>query len=298
MILKPFMLRRIKKDVENELSDKIEVMVYCPLTTRQNLLYLALKQKIKIEDLLHYTVGGGDSHAVDKNFTSNLMNLVMQFRKVCNHPELFERRDAKSPITFTHCIYTVPYLLYDYNLRKELILKLQKYFLFTPENILYTIKNDSKYTLFRFLNISLKMSFGEISNIFCGDVLTRWRHYYCEENEDYILHHKKQWDKDLYSNASLKLRNEFKLNASQIETSNVFSELIFTKYNTGSTVYYTHTDHYYYSMQETVEHRNIRLKNISDAETIIDVVTDEVNIYPVLLLFRVTTSNRTGSLES
>lgn len=82
MILKPFMLRRIKKDVENELSDKIEVMVYCPLTTRQNLLYLALKQKIKIEDLLHYSVGGGDSHNVDKNFTSNLMNLVMQFRKV------------------------------------------------------------------------------------------------------------------------------------------------------------------------------------------------------------------------
>lgn len=83
MILKPFMLRRIKKDVENELSDKIEVMVYCPLTTRQRLLYMALKQKIRIEDLLHYTVGGGDSHATDKSFTSNLMNLVMQFRKVC-----------------------------------------------------------------------------------------------------------------------------------------------------------------------------------------------------------------------
>lgn len=33
------MLRRIKKDVENELSDKIEVMVYCPLTTRQKVLY-------------------------------------------------------------------------------------------------------------------------------------------------------------------------------------------------------------------------------------------------------------------
>ncbi|KAF4528299.1 hypothetical protein B566_EDAN014974, partial [Ephemera danica] len=39
MILKPFMLRRIKKDVENELSDKIELMVYCPLTPRQKLLY-------------------------------------------------------------------------------------------------------------------------------------------------------------------------------------------------------------------------------------------------------------------
>uniref|UniRef100_A0A182K429 Chromatin-remodeling ATPase INO80 n=1 Tax=Anopheles christyi TaxID=43041 RepID=A0A182K429_9DIPT len=100
MILKPFMLRRIKKDVENELSDKIEIMVYCPLTTRQKLLYVALKKEICIEDLLHLsTVGGSssDGQSIDRNFTSNLMNLVMQFRKVCNHPELFERRDVRSP---------------------------------------------------------------------------------------------------------------------------------------------------------------------------------------------------------
>jgi chromatin-remodeling ATPase INO80 len=31
----------------------------------------------------------------------NLMNLVMQFRKVCNHPELFERRPNKSPLLFS-----------------------------------------------------------------------------------------------------------------------------------------------------------------------------------------------------
>lgn len=46
------------------------------------LLFTALKKKIRIEDLLHYTVGGGDTTPNDKNFTSNLMNLVMQFRKV------------------------------------------------------------------------------------------------------------------------------------------------------------------------------------------------------------------------
>jgi DNA helicase INO80 len=28
------------------------------------------------------------------------MNLVMQLRKVCNHPELFERRPSKSPYLF------------------------------------------------------------------------------------------------------------------------------------------------------------------------------------------------------
>lgn len=118
MILKPFMLRRIKKDVENELSDKIEIMVYCPLTIRQKLLYMALKQKIRIEDLLNLTRGGGGSsttegHHVDRNFTSNLMNLVMQFRKVCNHPELFERRDAKSPFAMKCEEYVLPRLVFD-----------------------------------------------------------------------------------------------------------------------------------------------------------------------------------------
>jgi DNA helicase INO80 len=35
-----------------------------------------------------------------KTKVENLMNLMMQFRKVCNHPELFERRPQRSPFTF------------------------------------------------------------------------------------------------------------------------------------------------------------------------------------------------------
>lgn len=54
MILKPFMLRRIKKDVENELSDKIEVMVYCPLTTRQKLLYSGNSMMFSYEKIIFY----------------------------------------------------------------------------------------------------------------------------------------------------------------------------------------------------------------------------------------------------
>ena len=30
------------------------------------------------------------------------MNLVMQFRKVCNHPELFERADVVAPFSFSN----------------------------------------------------------------------------------------------------------------------------------------------------------------------------------------------------
>jgi len=42
-------------------------------------LFVALRKKIRIEDLLH----SAGSYQCSPNVTSNLMNLVMQFRKVC-----------------------------------------------------------------------------------------------------------------------------------------------------------------------------------------------------------------------
>ena len=89
MILKPFMLRRIKKDVEHELTEKLEVLVYCPLTIRQKHLYNGLKGKIRIEDLLQGYGGGSQSSAQNSSITSSLMNLVMQFRKVSTWSQLF-----------------------------------------------------------------------------------------------------------------------------------------------------------------------------------------------------------------
>ncbi|KAF9584907.1 putative DNA helicase ino80 [Lunasporangiospora selenospora] len=99
MILKPFMLRRIKKNVQNELGDKIELEIRCELTARQRTLYRGLKEKISISELLEQASSLNDSDSVD-----SLMNLVMQFRKVCNHPELFERADVSSP--FVMCTFS------------------------------------------------------------------------------------------------------------------------------------------------------------------------------------------------
>ncbi|ORE05055.1 hypothetical protein BCV72DRAFT_336833 [Rhizopus microsporus var. microsporus] len=95
MILKPFMLRRIKRNVQHELGEKIEVEVFCELTARQRALYRGLKEKISISELLEKATSLSDNESMD-----SLMNLVMQFRKVCNHPELFERGDVQAPFSF------------------------------------------------------------------------------------------------------------------------------------------------------------------------------------------------------
>lgn len=91
MILKPFMLRRVKKHVQQELGDKIEIDVYCDLTHRQRVMYQMLKSQISIKDLIERTANED---------TQSLMNLVMQFRKVCNHPDLFQRADVESAFAF------------------------------------------------------------------------------------------------------------------------------------------------------------------------------------------------------
>lgn len=96
MILKPFMLRRVKKHVQNELSEKIEEDIYVSLSARQRSLYKALLAKVSVADLIAKAANIGDADSA-----RTLMNLVMQFRKVCNHPELFERADIVVPFSFS-----------------------------------------------------------------------------------------------------------------------------------------------------------------------------------------------------
>lgn len=104
MILKPFMLRRVKKDVQNELGAKIEKDVYCQQSFRQKAIYKRLRSRISVAELVNarYLMDTPHSRSAESTLTNdNLLNLVIQFRKVCNHPELFERAEVESPL-FLH----------------------------------------------------------------------------------------------------------------------------------------------------------------------------------------------------
>jgi len=50
-ILKPFMLRRMKRDVEQEIAPKKEIELFCDMTYRQRILYSRIKEKISTKDL-------------------------------------------------------------------------------------------------------------------------------------------------------------------------------------------------------------------------------------------------------
>ncbi|KAF9924257.1 swr1 complex component [Linnemannia zychae] len=79
-VLRPYLLRRLKSDVETQMPAKYEHIVYCRLSKRQRFLYDDFMSRAKTRE----TLASG-------NFLS-IINCLMQLRKVCNHPDLFEVR--------------------------------------------------------------------------------------------------------------------------------------------------------------------------------------------------------------
>ncbi|CAL8460870.1 g401 [Coccomyxa elongata] len=85
-VLRPFLLRRLKSDVEKGLPPKKETILKIGMSEMQKKFYAALLQK-DIEAIN----GGADR--------SRLLNIVMQLRKCCNHPYLFQGAEPGPPYT-------------------------------------------------------------------------------------------------------------------------------------------------------------------------------------------------------
>ncbi|KAL6713151.1 transcriptional regulator [Lecanora helva] len=81
-VLRPFLLRRLKKDVEKDLPDKQERVIKCKSSALQAKIYkqLVTYNKISVSD------GKGGKTGI-----RGLSNMLMQLRKLCNHPFVFEQ---------------------------------------------------------------------------------------------------------------------------------------------------------------------------------------------------------------
>lgn len=79
-VLRPYLLRRLKADVEKQMPAKYEHIVMCKLSKRQRFLYDEFMSLARTKE----TLASG-------NYLS-IINCLMQLRKVCNHPDLFETR--------------------------------------------------------------------------------------------------------------------------------------------------------------------------------------------------------------
>eukprot|EP00095_Tigriopus_kingsejongensis_P009239 maker-scaffold495_size155559-snap-gene-0.32 protein:Tk09239 transcript:maker-scaffold495_size155559-snap-gene-0.32-mRNA-1 annotation:"homeotic gene" len=80
-VLRPFLLRRLKKDVESQLPDKVEYIVKCEMSGLQRTLYNHMQEKGVMKT---------DKINKGKKGAKALMNTIMQLRKLCNHPFMYQ----------------------------------------------------------------------------------------------------------------------------------------------------------------------------------------------------------------
>lgn len=85
-VIRPFLLRRLKVDVERSLLPKIETKLYIGMSEMQRKWYKFVLTK---DTTALNQIGGPDR--------VRLLNILMQLRKVCNHPYLFEGAEPGPP---------------------------------------------------------------------------------------------------------------------------------------------------------------------------------------------------------
>ncbi|MCJ1393299.1 hypothetical protein MMC18_006171 [Xylographa bjoerkii] len=89
-VLRPFLLRRIKSDVEKSLLPKKEINLYIGMSDMQVRWYKKILEK---------DIDAVNGAAGKRESKTRLLNIVMQLRKCCNHPYLFEGAEPGPPYT-------------------------------------------------------------------------------------------------------------------------------------------------------------------------------------------------------
>lgn len=102
-VLRPYLLRRLKADVEKQMPAKYEHVVTCRLSKRQRYLYDGFMSRAQTKE----TLASG-------NYLS-IINCLMQLRKVCNHPDLFETRQISTSFAMPTSVSV------DYEVKNKLI---------------------------------------------------------------------------------------------------------------------------------------------------------------------------------
>jgi helicase SWR1 len=107
-VLRPYLLRRLKADVEKQMPGKYEHVEFCRLSKRQRELYDGFLSRADTRETLN-----------SGNYMS-IINCLMQLRKVCNHPDLFVDRPIMSSFRMQRSVAS-DFDVHDQLVRKKLL---------------------------------------------------------------------------------------------------------------------------------------------------------------------------------
>lgn len=138
-VLRPFLLRRVKADVEKSLLPKKEINVFVGLTDMQRKWYKSLLEK---------DIDAVNGVGSKKEGKTRLLNIVMQLRKCCNHPYLFDGAEPGPPYTTDeHLVFNAGKMVILDKLLKSVKAKGSRVLIFSQMSRMLDILED--YCLFR-----------------------------------------------------------------------------------------------------------------------------------------------------
>ncbi|RZJ78285.1 MAG: DEAD/DEAH box helicase, partial [Flavobacterium sp.] len=82
--INPFMLRRTKEQVANELPDKTEMVIYCEMGQRQREIYTSAKDEIR-----NYLMGVADDELTKSSM--HVLQGITKLRQICNSPAILSK---------------------------------------------------------------------------------------------------------------------------------------------------------------------------------------------------------------
>ena len=142
-LLKPYVLRRLKSEIEFKLPPKKEIYLYVGLSDLQKDMYKKILSK-NID-----VVNGVSKDRIQ------LLNILMQLKKVCNHPYLFPKIEPGPPyIDGEHLVYNSMKLKILDVLLKKIHQEGNKVLVFSQMTTLLNILDDyCRYRGFKYVRI-------------------------------------------------------------------------------------------------------------------------------------------------
>jgi SWI/SNF-related matrix-associated actin-dependent regulator of chromatin subfamily A member 5 len=138
-VLRPFLLRRVKADVEKSLLPKKEINLYVGMSDMQIKWY---------KNILEKDIDAVNGANGKKESKTRLLNIVMQLRKCCNHPYLFDGAEPGPPYTTDeHLVDNSAKMIMLDNLLKRMKAQGSRVLIFSQMSRVLDILED--YSVFR-----------------------------------------------------------------------------------------------------------------------------------------------------
>eukprot|EP01116_Phalansterium_solitarium_P005922 TRINITY_DN181_c1_g1_i1.p1 TRINITY_DN181_c1_g1~~TRINITY_DN181_c1_g1_i1.p1 ORF type:complete len:1111 (+),score=402.66 TRINITY_DN181_c1_g1_i1:110-3442(+) len=103
-VLRPFLLRRLKHEVEHSLPPKREIKLFVGMSHMQKQWYTKILQR-DLQLLAPARSGSGAPKKGSRDSRMRMLNIVMQLRKCCNHPYLFDGAEPQPYTNGEHLVH-------------------------------------------------------------------------------------------------------------------------------------------------------------------------------------------------